>query len=138
MGQASHPIVGFRAAFSSNVSSLCRLFTRHRRRHLPREGAGQAAAPDEVLAYMKRHTAEATRDSPARQTMPSAACRTAGFVAAGPLSGFTYKEMYDLYNQQLHYARAYYSSSQLDLWQTEWNRYFTQHRMEIPVYAHKV
>ena len=37
-----------------------------------------------------------------------------------------------------HYARATYSTEQLDRWQTDWNTYFVQYGMEIPVYAHKV
>ena len=52
--------------------------------------------------------------------------------------GFTYKETYDLYNQQLHYANNHYTTPQLNAWQTEWNKYFTKHNMEIPMYAHKV
>tara|TARA_B110001452_G_scaffold143220_1_gene119104 strand:- start:268 stop:576 length:309 start_codon:yes stop_codon:yes gene_type:complete len=53
-------------------------------------------------------------------------------------SGFTYKETYDLYNQQLHYAKAHYTTPQLNAWQTDWNKYFTKHNMDIPVYAHKI
>ena len=37
-----------------------------------------------------------------------------------------------------HYARATYTTEQLDRWQTDWNNYFVQYGMEIPVYAHKV
>ena len=54
------------------------------------------------------------------------------------LSGYTYKETYDLYNQQLHYARSHYTTAQLNAWQTDWNKYFNKHSMDIPVYAHKV
>ena len=53
------------------------------------------------------------------------------------LSGYTYKETYDLYNQQLHYARSHYTTAQLNAWQTDWNKYFTKYGMEIPAYAHK-
>ena len=53
-------------------------------------------------------------------------------------SGFTYEEPYRLYDEQLHYARATYTTEQLDRWQTDWNRYFVQYGMEIPVYAHQV
>ena len=52
-------------------------------------------------------------------------------------SGFTYKETYTLYNEQLHYARATYTSAQLDAWQADWNAYFAKHGMEIPAYAHR-
>ena len=54
------------------------------------------------------------------------------------LSGYTYKETYDLYNQQLHYARSHYTTAQLNAWQTDWNKYFTKYGMEIPAYAHKI
>ena len=53
-------------------------------------------------------------------------------------SGFTYKETYQLYDEQLHYARAMYTLEQLDRWQTDWNNYFVRFGMEIPVYAHVV
>lgn len=52
-------------------------------------------------------------------------------------SGFTYKETYQLYNEQLHYGRATYTTAQLDAWQADWNSYFAQHGMEIPAYAHR-
>jgi len=57
---------------------------------------------------------------------------------ASRISGFTYQETYALYDEQLHYARAQYTLQQLDRWQQDWNRYFVQHGMELPVYAHKV
>ena len=53
-------------------------------------------------------------------------------------AGFTYAETYVLYDEQLHYARAVYTRDQLDRWQQDWNKYFAQHGMEIPTYAHKV
>ena len=53
-------------------------------------------------------------------------------------SGFTFAETYQLYNEQLHYARATYARAQLDRWQLDWNAYFVKHGMEIPPYAHKV
>mmetsp|Transcript_22835 Transcript_22835/g.46508 ORF Transcript_22835/g.46508 Transcript_22835/m.46508 type:complete len:88 (-) Transcript_22835:233-496(-) len=53
-------------------------------------------------------------------------------------SGFTYQETYELYNQQLHYAKAHYTTPQLNAWQTDWNKYFVRHSMDIPVYAHKI
>ena len=53
-------------------------------------------------------------------------------------SGFSYKETYSLYDEQLHYALATYTTAQLDRWQLDWNRYFAQYGMEIPAYAHKV
>ena len=61
-----------------------------------------------------------------------------GGGAKGKTGGFTYKETYDLYNQQLHYARSHYTTPQLNAWQTDWNKYFNKHGMDIPVYAHKV
>ena len=53
-------------------------------------------------------------------------------------SSFTYEETYHLYDEQLHYARATYSTLQLDTWQADWNAYFVSHGMEIPAYAHQV
>jgi hypothetical protein len=53
-------------------------------------------------------------------------------------SGYTYQETYALYDEQLHYARAMYTLEKLDRWQQDWNRYFVQHGMEIPAYAHKL
>ena len=53
-------------------------------------------------------------------------------------SSFTYEETYHLYDEQLHYARATYTTEQLDRWQIDWNHYFVQYGMEIPAYAHKV
>ena len=51
-------------------------------------------------------------------------------------SGYTYQETYALYDEQLHYARAMCTLEKLDRWQQDWNRYFVQHGMEIPAYAH--
>lgn len=51
-------------------------------------------------------------------------------------SGYTYQETYALYDEQLHYARAMYTLEKLDRWQQDWNRYFVQHCMEMPAYAH--
>ena len=53
-------------------------------------------------------------------------------------SGYTFSETYDLYNEQLHYARSTYTLEQLDRWQADWNRYFARYGMEIPTYAHRV
>ena len=62
-----------------------------------------------------------------------------GGVARGnKTGGFTYKETYDLYNQQLHYAKSHYTTPQLNAWQTDWNKYFAKYNMDVPVYAHKV
>ena len=54
------------------------------------------------------------------------------------VSGFTYAETYDLYNQQLHYAKAHYTTPQLNAWQQDWNKYFVKYNMDVPIYAHKV
>ena len=53
-------------------------------------------------------------------------------------SGFSFAETYQLYNEQLHYARATYARDQLDKWQADWNSYFARYGMEIPPYAHRV
>ena len=59
-------------------------------------------------------------------------------AAATRDSGYTFSEVYTLYNEQLHYARSCYSTEQLDKWQADWNQYFARHGMEIPAYAHKI
>ena len=81
----------------------------------------------------------------AAQPISAAWGHTTSFAAAAKpkahkvkLSGYTYKETYDLYNQQLHYARSHYTTAQLNAWQTDWNKYFTKYGMEIPAYAHKI
>ena len=59
-------------------------------------------------------------------------------TASGRESGYSFHETYQLYNEQLHYARANYTREQLDRWQADWNHYFVQFGMELPSYAHKV
>ena len=58
--------------------------------------------------------------------------------AASRGSSYSFQETYELYNEQMHYARATYTLEQLDRWQSDWNAYFAKHGMEIPAYAHRV
>ena len=67
--------------------------------------------------------------------MPKAAATTPSVTRD---SGFSFAETYQLYNEQLHYARATYTRDKLDKWQTDWNAYFARYGMEIPPYAHRV
>jgi len=68
--------------------------------------------------------------------MPKAAATDTADVTRD--SGFSFAETYQLYNEQLHYARATYTREQLDKWQADWNSYFARYGMEIPPYAHRV